>query len=103
MAGTIKIRSQRQDDRVEIKILIAHPMENGRNRDDDGRLIPAHFIERLQVKLNQQAVLNIDTSGSVSKNPFFTLRLKSAASGDRITVEWTDNRQTSDSLEHRLD
>jgi sulfur-oxidizing protein SoxZ len=100
MANSIKIRSQRLDGITEIKLLISHPMENGRNRDLNGELIPAHFIEQLVLKLNGQVIFTCNLAGSVSKNPFFTIRLKTATTGDKITGSWTDNRQVSDSAEH---
>ncbi|OAI02644.1 thiosulfate oxidation carrier complex protein SoxZ [Methylomonas methanica] len=103
MANTVKIRSQRRDGYVEVKLLISHPMENGRNRDANGELIPAHFIEHLLVKLNDQLILTANMAGSISKNPFFTFRLKTGNSGDRLSAEWTDNRQSKDSAEHVLE
>lgn len=102
MPNSIKIRSQRHDGYTEVKLLITHPMENGRNRDATGQLIPAHFIEQLLVKLNDQLILSINMAGSISKNPFFTFRLI-AKSGDRLSAEWTDNRQGKDSAQHLLD
>ncbi|MDX8129162.1 thiosulfate oxidation carrier complex protein SoxZ [Methylomonas sp. LW13] len=103
MTNSIKIRSQRRDGYTEVKLLITHPMENGRNRDANGELIPAHFIERLLVKLNDQLILTTNMAGSLSKNPFFTFRLKAGNSGDRLSAEWTDNRQNQDHAEHVLD
>jgi len=102
MNNSIKIRSQRRDGYIEVKLLITHPMENGRNRDANGELIPAHFIERLVVKLNDQLILTTNMAGSISKNPFFTFRLI-ANSGDRLSAEWADNRQNQDHAEHVLD
>ncbi len=103
MASSIKIRSQRRENYTEIKLLITHPMENGRNRDAADQLIPAHFIEQLVIRLNDQIVIASNMAGSISKNPFFTFRLKTANSGDKISATWTDNRQLSDSVEHLLD
>ncbi|WP_445368908.1 thiosulfate oxidation carrier complex protein SoxZ [Methylomonas sp. BW4-1] len=102
MANSIKIRSQRRDGYTEVKLLITHPMENGRNRDANGELVPAHFIEQLLVKLNGKLILTTNMAGSISKNPFFTFRLI-ANSGDRFNAEWTDNRQNKDHAEHTLD
>ena len=103
MGNSIKIRSQRRDGYTEIKLLISHPMENGRNRDTHGELIPAHFIEQLQIKLNDTLILTANMAGSISKHPFFTFRLKTGNSGDKITASWTDNRQNDDSVDHLLD
>lgn len=81
--------------------MISHPMENGRNRNPiSGQLIPAHFIQELILELNGKRIITADLGGSLSKNPFFTFRLKSAVQGDRLTARWTDNLGFADSTEH---
>jgi len=51
--SSIRIRSKRRQQKAQIRILIAHPMENGRNRDPDtDEFIPAHFIQELDISLN---------------------------------------------------
>lgn len=98
--ASIKIRSQVQAGFVELKVLINHPMENGRNRDPlSGELIPAHFIEELLITLNERTLITAQLGVSVSKNPFFSFRLKSAHSGDKIRVIWRDNHTMTDSAE----
>lgn len=92
MSRAIKLRTVNLDTITELRVLLTHPMENGRNRDPlTGMLIPAHFIQTLQVKLNGQSIIHTDLGGSVAKNPFFTFRLRHVASGDLISVEWHDN------------
>lgn len=99
--STIKIKTQQQDGYSELKILIAHPMENGRNRDPQtGALIPALFINNLQVSLNQDTLFSADLGGSMAKNPFFTLRIAQLTSGDVIKVIWQDNQANSDSAQY---
>lgn len=99
--SSIKIRSKRLDGKVQVRTLIAHPMENGRNRDEDtNELIPAHFIQELSVELNDQLILSSNLGGSISKNPFFTFILKNAQPGDKVTVSWVDNQKLSDSKDH---
>lgn len=99
--GSIKIRSRQLDDYTEIKLLITHPMENGRNRDPiSGALIPAHFIRELVVELNGNIILTADLGGSMSMNPFFTFRLKRSQTGDRLHVHWLDNLEFSDRAEY---
>ncbi|MGZ4959416.1 MAG: thiosulfate oxidation carrier complex protein SoxZ [Methylomonas sp.] len=99
--SSIKIRIQRMENYTEVRLLITHPMENGRNRDPvSGELIPAHFIEELTLKLNDAVAVQVDIAGSIAKNPFFTFRLKNVQNGDRISAIWTDNRQQSDSADH---
>lgn len=102
--SSIKIRSQRLEYYTEIRLLITHPMENGRNRDlVTGELIPAHFIEELTIKLNDATVITVDMAGSIAKNPFFTFRLKTVANGDKLTASWIDNHRQTDSVDHIVD
>lgn len=105
MASTIRIRSQRFEHFIEIKVLISHPMENGRNRDANGQLIPAHFIRELIVALNDKALINANLGGSMSKDPFFTFHLNNTATatGDRVKVRWLDNLDFSDAAEHLIE
>jgi len=98
--SSIKIRTVSSADGLELKLLITHPMENGRNRNPlSGELIAAHFIQELTVALNDQVIIAIDMGGSMSANPFFSFHLKTAAAGDRIGVRWQDNLGSGDSAE----
>ncbi|MBS4053092.1 thiosulfate oxidation carrier complex protein SoxZ [Methylomonas rivi] len=104
MASSIKIRSQQMDGYTEIKLLLSHPMENGRNRDPvTGVLIPAHFIREWVIELNGKVIMAAELGGSMSTNPFFTVRLKNSLTGNRLTVRWIDNLGFSDSAEHFID
>jgi sulfur-oxidizing protein SoxZ len=97
---TIKIKSLQIGDETEIRLLIDHPMENGRNRlPESGALAPAHYIEELCIKLNNRTVIKVNMTGSLSKNPYFSFRLKNQISGNKIRVEWRDNRQLGDAAE----
>ena len=100
---SIKIRSLRFAEYTEIKLLISHPMENGRNRDANDQLIPAHFIRELTIELNNKTVISANLGGSMSKDPFFSFRLKSTVVGDRLRVRWLDNRDLSDQSEHVIE
>ncbi len=100
MASSTKIRSQTLSGITEIKLLISHDMENGRNRDPlSGELIPAHFIQQIDIEVNGVTVIAIKLGGSMAKNPFFTFRLKNLRDGDKVGARWTDNRGGSDSAE----
>jgi sulfur-oxidizing protein SoxZ len=83
----------------ELKILINHPMENGRNRDVNGQLIPAHFIQELQIVRNQSLLINLQLGPSVSKHPLLVFHLEKLQSGEKIGVSWIDNQSQSDSVE----
>ncbi|WP_047540852.1 thiosulfate oxidation carrier complex protein SoxZ [Methylotenera versatilis] len=87
----IKMRAKLINDTTEVKMIINHPMETGRKKDDFGQLIPAHFIQLLTAKLNGQPVIEMQWGTGISKNPYVTFYLKSAKVDDKIVVNWVDN------------
>ncbi len=94
---SIKIRAKLKDGQTEIRILIEHPMETGRNKDKTGQLIPAHFIRELSVQRNDQIAVSAVLGASISKDPYFAFYLQGGAVGDKITVSWSDNLGNTDS------
>ena len=87
----IKMRARLVNDTTEVKLIINHPMETGRKKDDFGQLIPAHFIQLISVRLNDKPVLEMQWGTGISKNPYLTFYLKDAKIGDKIAVNWVDN------------
>ena len=98
--SSIKIRTKRLDSTTQIRTLITHPMENGRNKNELGKIIPAHHILELKVMHNKAHVVTCNIGGSISKNPYFDFLLEDARRGDIITVSWLDNLGGRDSNEH---
>jgi sulfur-oxidizing protein SoxZ len=97
------MRIEQRDTDTELRLLITHPMENGRNRELlTGELIPAHFITEIVLALNHTPILTINTGGSMSKNPFFSFQLKQLQNNDLLSVSWQDNRQENDHAELRV-
>ncbi len=91
MADNMKMRAQLKGEIVEVKVLMSHPMETGRKKDDLGQLIPAHFVQLVTATLNGKPVLEAQWGTGVAKNPYLTFRLKGAKVGDTISVTWHDN------------
>ncbi|NOQ64849.1 MAG: thiosulfate oxidation carrier complex protein SoxZ [Methyloprofundus sp.] len=99
--STIKIRSKRLKDFTLVRTLIAHPMETGKNKNEEtGELIPAHFIQTLIFKHNNEVMSECFMGFGISKNPFFSFRLKAAKAGDVVSISWLDNLGNSDIKEH---
>lgn len=78
-----------------VRMLMTHPMENGRQRDGTGQSVPAWYIKQVRARHNDRVVLTAQWGPSVSKNPFLQFRLRAVRPGDRITIDWTDNRGES--------
>jgi len=103
MAGTIKARAQVEGGTTVVKALISHPMETGQRKDKKtGKLIPAHFIQELNVDHNGKNVLNAAWGPAISKNPYLFFKFKGANGGDKITISWHDNKGEHDSAEFTI-
>ena len=84
---------------TDIRVLMTHPMETGLRKDQDGKLVPMHFIQSVILKVNGKTVVDSQTSQAVSRNPVFSFRLKGGARGDKIEVSWVDNQGETNSTE----
>jgi len=91
MSEPMRIRAVQVQDLVEVKLMIRHPMESGLRKDENGKKIPAHFIETLEVKCNNKIVLDAYLGMAVSENPFIQFSFNGGAKGDMLEVTWKDN------------
>jgi sulfur-oxidizing protein SoxZ len=92
MRMSAKLKDKGSKDAItEVKLIVNHPMETGRKKDDFGALIPAHFIQLLNVSLNGQTVFESQMGTGIAKNPYITFRLKNAKLGDKLETTWLDN------------
>jgi sulfur-oxidizing protein SoxZ len=101
--SSIRIRSKRVDGNTQIRCLITHPMEHGRNKDKiTNKPIPAHFIQTLTLTHNGKVVASCDMGAGISKDPYFAFVLKGGNPGDEVTIDWVDNLGNKDSASHRI-
>jgi sulfur-oxidizing protein SoxZ len=91
MADTMKMRARLKDGVTEVKVLIGHPMETGRRKNDLGEFIPANFVQLVNASLNGKQVFEAQWGTGISKNPYLTFHLRGAKVGDIVQVNWTDN------------
>lgn len=92
MSDAIKIRTQTQGEITEIRVLMPHPMETGQRKDDAGKTLPAHFIQTFTVVHNGKPLIEGQLNTSVSKNPLFSFKTRGIKTGDKLAVNWVDNR-----------
>jgi sulfur-oxidizing protein SoxZ len=101
--SSIKIRTKRLDGNTQIRTLISHPMEHGRNKDKStNKFIPAHFIQVLTVMHNGKMVATCNMGAGISKDPYFAFLLKGGAAGDEIVIDWVDNLGNKDTESHKI-
>jgi sulfur-oxidizing protein SoxZ len=87
----MRIRAQISGERTEIKVLMSHPMETGRKKNDFGDVIPAHFIQSVIVAINEKPVMEAQWGTGISKNPYLVLHVRGAKKGDQVEIRWLDN------------
>ena len=91
MSEPMRIRAVLINGVVEVKLMVKHEMETGLRKDEQGKRIPAHYIETLVARCNDKVVLDAQFGMAVSQNPYIAFNFKGAAKGDRMEVTWHDN------------
>lgn len=104
MSNSIQIRGRWDNKILTVRVLIRHPMETGLRFDGDTRtMVPKldkktrkpvapHFIQHIVATHNGKTVLDANWGASVSADPSLAFKLKRAKKGDKIAVQWVDNR-----------
>ena len=92
MADPMKIRAKLEGDVLDVRVLMAHPMETGQRKDASGNVIPLHCIQTSTAQLNGRPVFQAETSQAVARNPVFGFKVKGAKAGDKLAITWIDNK-----------
>ncbi len=89
--SSMKLRAKLKDNVTEVKAIIIHPMHTGRGNDDFDKIIPAHFIQLIDLTLNGKPIMQIQCGTGIAKNPYLTCYVDGAKIGDKISLTWHDN------------
>jgi sulfur-oxidizing protein SoxZ len=95
MGNPMKIRTKLDGDVVLVRVLMSHPMETGLRKTPEGELIPAHFIQTVDVKYKDRTVLSAQWGPAVSRNPYMSFKFSGAAKGEKIIISWVDSQGDS--------
>ena len=76
---------------IEIKTLIAHPMETGYRLGPTGAAIPRDIINRFVCTYNGEEVFRAELFPAIAANPFFAFSTVATESGE-LAFSWTDDR-----------
>ena len=76
----------RRGDTIEIRTLIAHPMETGFRKDDTGAVVPRNLITRFTCRYGGETVFAADLFAAVAANPTLVFTTVATQSG---TLECT--------------
>ena len=92
MSKKVKLRASLKDGVTTVKALMTHPMETGARKDKEtGELVPAHYIQEVEVSLNGEPVMKTYWGTGISKNPYLSFKIKGGAEGDAVILTWKDN------------
>jgi sulfur-oxidizing protein SoxZ len=87
----MRIKAKLKGDVATVKLLIKHPMESGRRKDEAGNVIPAKFVQTVSGHIAGVQVFEVNSGPGVSKNPFIQVILNGRAVGETIDFKWTDS------------
>jgi sulfur-oxidizing protein SoxZ len=73
---------------IEVRALIAHPMETGFRPGSDGKPLPRDIIRRFECRYNGKPVVSADLHPAMSANPYIAFFVKAAATGT-LTFTWS--------------
>lgn len=104
MARRMKVRTRTREGKIEILVLISHPMETGMRKDKKTKKrIPAHYIQKLTLVHNGKVAADADFGIGISEDPLIGFRLDDAKNGDPVKISWSDNKGESGSFEAKVD
>ena len=86
---------------IEIKTLIAHPMETGLRKDAEGKVIPRKIINKFTAEFNGKPVFSVDIEPAVAANPYMQFTAKVEESGT-FRFTWVDDDGTVTTAEQAI-
>ena len=75
---------------IEIKTLIAHPMETGYRLDSTGAAIPRDIINRFVCRYNGEEIFRAELYPAIAANPFIAFFTTATEDGE-LVFSWTDD------------
>jgi sulfur-oxidizing protein SoxZ len=91
----------KKGDIIEIKTLVAHDMESGQRKDQNGKIIPRRIINKFACSFNGKPVFACDLGTSVAANPYLQFSARVEESGT-LAFSWTDDDGTTITAEEKI-
>jgi len=86
---------------IEIKTLIAHPMETGLRKDQDGKVIPRKIINKFTCEFNGKPVFSVNLEPAIAANPYMQFTARVEESGT-FKFTWVDDDGTVTTAEQQI-
>ena len=72
---------------IEVRVLIAHPMETGYRPGADGRVLPRDILRRFTCRYNGEPVFTAEFYPAVAANPYLAFHTLATETGT-LEFEW---------------
>lgn len=97
--GQMRWRTAREDGQTIGTLMIRHPNFSGLQRDQLTLLsIPAHFIDRLDVRQGEDLLFTMEAGISISEDPVFRFRYNPNGQPIHVRVEDTNGNQWTETF-----
>lgn len=83
--------SARRGEVIELRALIAHPMETGFRPGADGRVLPRDIVRRFTCRYEGEVVFAADLHPAIAANPYLAFHTVATVSG-MLEFEWTGDQ-----------
>lgn len=77
----------RRGEIIEIRTLVAHPMETGYRPGADGRVLPRDIIRKFTCRYNGEVIFSAELFPAISANPYFAFHTVATESGT-LSFTW---------------
>ena len=94
-----RVKTEKTENGIRVTCLIKHPMETGNRLGTDGAKIPIHYIKYVKFSVNGDHAGTLNLGPGVSADPYLSLDIAGAASGDKVALEWEDNKGDTETVE----
>ena len=100
----IRYRDAESDEAKPVQVVISHPNNSGLQMDLKTRgYIPAHYVEKMQITLDDKVLMTIDTGISISEDPSMRFVLPAGKEGHGVLkAEVTDNKKQVYTVEKQI-
>jgi sulfur-oxidizing protein SoxZ len=81
----------KRGDIIEIRTLIAHPMESGYRAGADGKMLPRDIIRRFTCRYANELVFSAELHPAIAANPYIVFHAVATESGALVFTWEGDN------------
>jgi sulfur-oxidizing protein SoxZ len=83
--------SAKRGDVIELRTLIAHPMETGYRPGADGQVVPRDIVQRFTCRYNGEVVFSAELFPAIAANPYIAFTTVATVSG-QLSFSWEGDK-----------